>query len=54
MLRDVGVVLNTSFNLCGKPIVNTPRDGYSTFIRSGMDTLVLANCVIRKDGKTEG
>jgi carbamoyltransferase len=47
----VPVVLNTSFNLRGEPIVNTPREAYSTFIRSGMDALVLGNCIIRKDRK---
>ena len=50
----VPLVLNTSFNLRGEPIVNTPREAYSTFMRSGMDTLVLGNCIIRKDGKTHG
>jgi carbamoyltransferase len=50
----VPVVLNTSFNLRGEPIVNTPREAYSTFMRSGMDALVLGNCIIRKDGKTHG
>ena len=45
----VPVILNTSFNLRGEPIVNTPREAYSTFVRSGMDGLVLGNCFIRKD-----
>jgi carbamoyltransferase len=44
----VPVVLNTSFNLKGEPIVTTPANAFSTFSRSGMDTLVLGNCVIRK------
>jgi carbamoyltransferase len=44
----VPVVLNTSFNLKGEPIVNTPREAYSTFSRSGMDTLVLENYIIEK------
>jgi carbamoyltransferase len=44
----VPVILNTSFNLKGEPIVNTPREAYSTFSRSGMDTLVLENCIIEK------
>ena len=35
------VVLNTSFNLRGEPIVNTPAEALSTFARSGMDALVL-------------
>lgn len=46
----VPVVLNTSFNLRGEPIVNTPREAYLTFARSGMDMLVLGNCVVRKTG----
>jgi carbamoyltransferase len=46
----VPVVLNTSFNLRGEPIVNTPREAYSTFMRSGMDMLVLGDCVVRKRG----
>jgi carbamoyltransferase len=40
--------MNTSFNLKGEPIVNTPANAFSTFTRSGMDALVLGNCVIRK------
>ena len=44
----VPVVLNTSFNLKGEPIVNTPREAYSTFARSGMDMLVLDRCVVAK------
>lgn len=44
----VPVVLNTSFNLKGEPIVNTPKEAYSTFSRSGMDTLVLGNYIIEK------
>lgn len=44
----VPVVLNTSFNLKGEPIVTTPANAFSTFARSGMDALVLGNCVIRK------
>jgi carbamoyltransferase len=45
----VPVVLNTSFNLRGEPIVNTPREAYATFQRSGLDALVLGNCFVRKD-----
>ncbi|HJO33833.1 MAG TPA: carbamoyltransferase C-terminal domain-containing protein, partial [Anaerolineales bacterium] len=44
----VPVVLNTSFNLRGEPIVNTPADALSTFARSGIDTLYLGDFVIRK------
>jgi carbamoyltransferase len=47
----VPVLLNTSFNLRGEPIVNTPENAYSTFSRSGIDVLVLENYMIRKAGK---
>jgi len=45
----VPVILNTSFNLKGEAIVNTPAQAHSTFMRSGMDALVLGNTVITKD-----
>ncbi|OIO30488.1 MAG: hypothetical protein AUJ18_07205 [Candidatus Hydrogenedentes bacterium CG1_02_42_14] len=44
----VDVVLNTSFNLKGEPIVNTPRDAFSTFTRCEMDMLVMQNAVVYK------
>jgi carbamoyltransferase len=46
----VPMVLNTSFNLKGEPIVNTPREAFATFTRSGMDVLVLGACVVEKPG----
>ena len=41
--RETGVpaVLNTSFNLRGEPIVETPQDAVATFLESGMDALIL-------------
>lgn len=44
----VPVLLNTSFNLRGEPIVNTAAEAYRTFRQSGMDALVLGDCVVRK------
>jgi carbamoyltransferase len=44
----VPVILNTSFNLKGEPIVNTPAEAYSTFMRSGMDALVMGNTIVTK------
>jgi len=41
-------LLNTSFNLKGEPIVCSPLDAYSTFLRSGLDFLILGNCVLDK------
>jgi carbamoyltransferase len=47
----VPIILNTSFNLKGEPIVNTPQEAFNTFSLSGMDVLVLGDHVIEK---TEG
>lgn len=44
----VPVLLNTSFNLKGEPIVNTPADAYSTLMRSDLDILVLGNFILEK------
>jgi len=44
----VPVLLNTSFNLKGEPIVNTPAEAFSTFSRSGMDILVMGNHLVDK------
>jgi carbamoyltransferase len=48
----VPVLLNTSFNLRGEPIVNTPAEALSTFMRSGMDVLVLGKAIIDKGGRS--
>lgn len=45
----VPVILNTSFNLRGEPIVNTPGNAFETFSKSEMDCLVLGNFVVEKD-----
>ncbi|MCH8225470.1 MAG: hypothetical protein IIC97_06365 [Chloroflexi bacterium] len=42
----VPVLLNTSFNVRGEPIVNTPRDALNTFVNSGIDSLVLGSFVL--------
>ena len=44
----VPVLLNTSFNLRGEPIVNTPANAFNTFSKSGIDVLMLENFMIRK------
>ena len=43
-----GVIVNTSFNVRGEPIVCTPEDAYRCFMRTEMDVLVLENCVLQK------
>jgi carbamoyltransferase len=47
-LTGVGVLVNTSFNVRGEPIVCTPRDAYTCFMRTNIDILVLENCLLYK------
>ncbi len=42
------VIINTSFNVRGEPIVCTPADAYLCFMRTNMDYLVLGNCLLDK------
>lgn len=44
----VPVVLNTSFNLRGEPIVNTPNEAFNTFRNSDIDLLALGSFLVRK------
>jgi carbamoyltransferase len=48
-LTGVYVIMNTSFNLRGEPIVNTPDNALNTFIKSGLDILVMENILIKKE-----
>ena len=43
-----GVIVNTSFNVRGEPIVSTPQDAYSCFMATEMDILVLENHILYK------
>jgi len=46
--RGIPVLLNTSFNVAGEPIVNAALEGYSTFRRCGIDALVAGSAVVTK------
>jgi carbamoyltransferase len=48
------VVINTSFNIRGEPIVCTPADAYRCFMATNMDVLVLEDCVLYKHEQPEG
>jgi carbamoyltransferase len=52
-LTGVPVIMNTSFNLRGEPIVTTPDNALNTFFASGLDTLVLGSFVVRKNGGSD-
>ena len=43
------VIINTSFNVRGEPIVCTPEDAYKCFMATNMDVLVLGNFILLKD-----
>ncbi len=43
-----GILINTSFNVRGEPIVCTPEDAYRCFMRTEMDYLVLGSCLLDK------
>ncbi len=47
-LTGTGVVINTSFNVRGEPIVMTPNDAYRCFMRTEMDYLVVGNFLFSK------
>ena len=47
-ITDVPILLNTSFNLNGEPIVCSPTDAIRTFYSCGLDILVMGNYIIYK------
>jgi len=48
VITGVPVVLNTSFNVKGEPIVCSPSDALRTFYTSGLDALIIENCLVSK------
>jgi carbamoyltransferase len=48
------VLVNTSFNVRGEPIVCTPEDAYRCFLGTEMDALVLEDVVVLKRDVTDG
>ena len=46
--QDEQMVLNTSFNVKGQPIVNTPTEAIETFLMTGIDGLFLGNILVRR------
>jgi len=48
-LTGCAVLVNTSFNVRGEPIVCSPRDAYACFMRTNIDTLVIGSFMLRKE-----
>ena len=51
---ESGVIVNTSFNVRGEPIVHTPKDAYRCFMATEMDVLVLENHILYKSEQPSG
>ncbi|MBN3035088.1 MAG: carbamoyltransferase [Bacteroidales bacterium] len=52
-LTGYGIIVNTSFNVRGEPIVCTPDDAYRCFMRTEMDYLVMEDCIFDKKEQPE-
>lgn len=52
-LTDCPVIVNTSFNVRGEPIVATPEDAYRCFMRTEMDSLILGSFLLKKADQPE-
>ncbi len=48
-ISGLPVLLNTSFNVAGQPIVESPKDAIETFLMTNIDILVLENYIVYKD-----
>ena len=53
-LTDCPVLVNTSFNVRGEPIVCTPEDAFRCFMGNELDMLVVGNCILRKHEQDPG
>ena len=51
-ITNVGVLVNTSFNVRGEPIVNSPEDAFKCFMNTEMDVLVIENFLYLKNDQT--
>ena len=48
---NCSVIVNTSFNVRGEPIVNTPKDAFNCFMGTELDILVIGNCYLEKNNQ---
>ena len=51
-LKNIPMLINTSFNVRGEPIVCTPLDAYRCFMGTDIDILVIQNLILIKDEQT--
>lgn len=53
-LTGCPVVVNTSFNVRGEPIVNTPEDAFNCLMGTEIEFLAIGNCILRKEEQNHG
>ena len=52
-ITNCPVLINTSFNIRGEPIVNTPQDAFNCFMGTDLDILVIGDYYLEKDKQNE-
>ncbi|MBW1781139.1 MAG: hypothetical protein JRL30_10410, partial [Deltaproteobacteria bacterium] len=52
-ITGYAVIVNTSFNVRGEPIICSPKDAYQCFMRTEMDVLVIEDCLLYKEEQPE-
>jgi carbamoyltransferase len=52
-LSGCPMIVNTSFNVRGEPIICTPEDAFRCFMGTGLDILVVGNCILYKDAQSK-
>lgn len=52
-LTGCPVIVNTSFNVRGEPIVNTPEDAFNCFMGTGIEILAIGNCILKKEDQNQ-
>ena len=50
-LSNCPILINTSFNVRGEPIVNTPEDAFNCFMGTELDALAIGNCLLLKENQ---
>ncbi|MFP6744399.1 MAG: carbamoyltransferase C-terminal domain-containing protein, partial [Alphaproteobacteria bacterium] len=53
-LTGCPVIVNTSFNVRGEPIVCTPEDAFRCFMGTGIEVLAIGNCLLHKQDQDPG
>jgi carbamoyltransferase len=46
------VIVNTSFNVRGEPIVCTPEDAFRCFMRTDIEVLAIGDCLLKKEDQS--